>query len=153
MLRLQEIPSTWQLIVFFNSRNSVYFSCITILCGGHNWSLGLWSGDSGMSFHKMVGEFLIGSLGEHSLCLKTGGFGQQEALAKVPWAAVQPWLICRLPGSRNRTLSPGMGQWGLASFIPLYTRVMAPWIAIATSLELSLWDHQDWSEFPLVTQA
>ena len=43
------------------------------LCGGHSWSLGPLHRNSGVSLCEMVGEFLVGRLGEHSLFPEVGG--------------------------------------------------------------------------------
>ena len=37
------------------------------LCGRHSWSLAPLHRNSGVSLYKMVSEFLVGRLGEHSL--------------------------------------------------------------------------------------
>lgn len=42
------------------------------LCGGHSWSLGPLHRNSGMGLYEMVGEFLIGRLGEHGLFQRSG---------------------------------------------------------------------------------
>lgn len=72
-LLYEEIVSGLYEVFFFNILNRLCFSCA--LCGGHNWSPGLQNRDSGAGFHKIVSEFLIRSLGEHSLFPEVWGGG------------------------------------------------------------------------------
>jgi hypothetical protein len=60
---------------FFNRVNSLYYFYIfkKILCCSHSWNLGPLHRHSGVGFHKMVSEFLIGRLGEHGLFPEVGG--------------------------------------------------------------------------------
>ena len=44
------------------------------LCGGHSWNLSSLHRNSGVGLYRIVGEFLIGRLGEHSLFPEVGFF-------------------------------------------------------------------------------
>jgi hypothetical protein len=69
------IISRFEFSFFLNRVNSLYYFYIffKILCCSHSWSLGPLRRYSGVGFHKMVSEFLIGRLGEHCLFPEVGG--------------------------------------------------------------------------------
>lgn len=58
--------------IFLFTFNSLYSSCVKTLFGVHSWNLGPVHGGSGVSLYEMVSEFLIGRLGEQSLCRGQG---------------------------------------------------------------------------------
>lgn len=60
------MPLLFFYICFYSGFNSLYISCIK-LCGGPSGSQGPLHRDSGVGLYKMISEFLIGKLGEHSL--------------------------------------------------------------------------------------